>query len=165
MWMASLTEKSRASWRPDPGRTCTWRLHLPKPQGPGSQRHTTHVCTRGPPRPLGPSARDLVCLPFPSPTLKAIYPPYRQTHFQPHLDCNSCPIATMAKDMGKENIADGLVATSAFAKAPSLSPKKSSRKTRSKSIGPGGLRSLEEPPLKESTGNRRKVIRINHSIL
>lgn len=66
---------------------------------------------------------------------------------------------------GKENIADGLMAGTSF-RAPSLSPKKaalaalspkkSSRKTRSKSIGPGGLGALEEPALKESTGNRRK---------
>ncbi|KAF2476553.1 Spc7-domain-containing protein [Lindgomyces ingoldianus] len=61
----------------------------------------------------------------------------------------------MASSTGKENIADGLIASSSFAKAPSLSPKKSSRKTRSKSIGPGGLGVLEEPALKESTGNRR----------
>ncbi|CAI6335713.1 unnamed protein product [Periconia digitata] len=57
----------------------------------------------------------------------------------------------MAASRGKENdvasIAEGLF------KAPS--PKKPSRKTRSKSIGPGGL---GEPALKESshTGNRRK---------
>ncbi|KAF1995841.1 Spc7-domain-containing protein [Amniculicola lignicola CBS 123094] len=60
----------------------------------------------------------------------------------------------MAGNAGKENIADGLIA-SAPLKAAALSPKKSSRKTRSKSIGPGGL-GLEEPALKESTGNRRK---------
>ena len=62
----------------------------------------------------------------------------------------------MAHTDGKENIADGLVA-----KAPprpsSASPKKAARKTRSKSIGPGGLAELEEPPLKASNGNRRKV--------
>ncbi|CAA9965483.1 Spc7 multi-domain protein [Pyrenophora teres f. maculata] len=68
----------------------------------------------------------------------------------------------MAQTNGKENIADGLIANIAF-KAPSqspnkaaLSPKKSSRKTRSKSIGPGGLGELEAPPLKEAFGNRRK---------
>ncbi|KAF2202582.1 Spc7-domain-containing protein [Delitschia confertaspora ATCC 74209] len=62
----------------------------------------------------------------------------------------------MASDLNKENIADGLVAGSSFSKAPALSPRKSGRKTRSKSIGPGGLGSLEEAPLKESAGNRRK---------
>lgn len=63
---------------------------------------------------------------------------------------------TMAQPDGKENIADGLIANTSF-KAPALSPKKSSRKTRSKSIGPGGLGELEAPALKESSGNRRKV--------
>lgn len=70
---------------------------------------------------------------------------------------------TMAQTGGKENIADGLTAKGSF-RAPSqspnksaLSPKKSSRKTRSKSIGPGGLEELEAPPLKETAGNRRKV--------
>ncbi|ORY05302.1 hypothetical protein BCR34DRAFT_604585, partial [Clohesyomyces aquaticus] len=62
----------------------------------------------------------------------------------------------MASNTGKENIADGLVASASFSKAPSLSPKKSTRKTRSKSIGPGGLGALEEPALRETTGNRRK---------
>ncbi|KAF2643348.1 Spc7-domain-containing protein [Massarina eburnea CBS 473.64] len=68
---------------------------------------------------------------------------------------------------GKENIADGLVSGAGSGsgsgsgsgtsfKAPSLSPKKAARKTRSKSIGPGGLGVLDEPPLKESSGNRRK---------
>ncbi|KAF2738454.1 Spc7-domain-containing protein [Polyplosphaeria fusca] len=61
----------------------------------------------------------------------------------------------MAADAGKENIADGLMAPSSFS-APSLSPKKSSRRTRSKSIGPGGLDAPDQPALKESTGNRRK---------
>ncbi|KAF1834168.1 Spc7-domain-containing protein [Decorospora gaudefroyi] len=68
----------------------------------------------------------------------------------------------MAQTDGKENIADGLVANGSF-KAPSQSPKKSalsptksSRKTRSKSIGPGGLGEADAPALKESTGNRRK---------
>jgi len=61
---------------------------------------------------------------------------------------------------GKENIADGLIANGSFKastqplKKAALSPKK---KTRSKSIGPGGLGELEAPPLKESFGNRRKV--------
>jgi kinetochore protein Spc7/SPC105 len=65
----------------------------------------------------------------------------------------------MASDHGKENIADGLFA-GASSKAPAPSPKKAPRpvkKTRSKSIGPGGLGALEEPALKESSGNRRKV--------
>ncbi|KAF2192308.1 Spc7-domain-containing protein [Zopfia rhizophila CBS 207.26] len=62
----------------------------------------------------------------------------------------------MASDLGKENIADGLVASLSFNKAPTLSPKKTSKRTRSKSIGPGGLGALEEPALKESSGNRRK---------
>jgi len=66
---------------------------------------------------------------------------------------------TMASDQGKENIADGLFAGASFA-APAPSPKKPpkpAKKTRSKSIGPGGLGALEEPVLKESSGNRRKV--------
>jgi kinetochore protein Spc7/SPC105 len=63
----------------------------------------------------------------------------------------------MASDSGKENIADGLVAYPSLGKVPELSPRKSSRKTRSKSIGPGGLDAFEEPALKESSGNRRKV--------
>ncbi|KAF2273716.1 Spc7-domain-containing protein [Westerdykella ornata] len=62
----------------------------------------------------------------------------------------------MASDAGKENIADGLVAYPALGKAPSLSPRKSSRRMRSKSIGPGGLAAVEEPLLKETNGNRRK---------
>lgn len=62
---------------------------------------------------------------------------------------------------GKENIADGLVANTSFNAttsfdAPALSPRKSSRKTRSKSIGPGGLAESEPPALKQSSGNRRK---------
>jgi hypothetical protein len=78
-----------------------------------------------------------------------------------HKPPNSGP--TMAS---KDNIADGLMANGSF-RAPSqspkkaaLSPKKTARKTRSKSIGPGGLGELEAPSLKalkESTGNRRKV--------
>jgi kinetochore protein Spc7/SPC105 len=65
----------------------------------------------------------------------------------------------MASDLSKGNIADGLIAGSSF-NAPSLSPKKTARKTRSKSIGPGGVAALEQPALsalKESNGNRRKV--------
>ncbi|KAF2022014.1 Spc7-domain-containing protein [Aaosphaeria arxii CBS 175.79] len=67
----------------------------------------------------------------------------------------------MANGSGKENIADGLVAAPTSSapsrnRSSSLSPKKSARRTRSKSIGPGGLNALEEPALKESKGNRRK---------
>ncbi|PVH94958.1 hypothetical protein DM02DRAFT_173275, partial [Periconia macrospinosa] len=56
----------------------------------------------------------------------------------------------MASSNGKENMSD--IADGLF---NATSPKKSSRKTRSKSIGPGGL---GEPALKENThaGNRRK---------
>lgn len=61
----------------------------------------------------------------------------------------------MANMDGKENIADGLIANPSF-NAPALSPRKSSRKTRSKSIGPGGLGEVEVSALKETTGNRRK---------
>jgi len=69
----------------------------------------------------------------------------------------------MAHSGGKDNIADGLIApttknTFTAPKAPpTLSPKKTARKSRSKSIGPGGLGDLETPALKESAGNRRKV--------
>ena len=57
----------------------------------------------------------------------------------------------------KENIADGLVASTSF-KAPSPSPKKSApKKKRAKSIGPGGVEKEEEARLKASNGNRRKV--------
>ncbi|KAF2709659.1 Spc7-domain-containing protein [Pleomassaria siparia CBS 279.74] len=64
----------------------------------------------------------------------------------------------MANDASKENIADGLISVPSF-KAPSLSPKRPAKKTRSQSIGPGGLAALEQPTLsalKESNGNRRK---------
>ncbi|KAF2110026.1 Spc7 kinetochore protein-domain-containing protein [Lophiotrema nucula] len=61
----------------------------------------------------------------------------------------------MARDTGNDNIADGLIASASF-QAPSLSPKKASRRMRSKSIGPGGLGDAAEPALKESSGNRRK---------
>ncbi|KAF1934210.1 Spc7-domain-containing protein [Didymella exigua CBS 183.55] len=62
----------------------------------------------------------------------------------------------MAHLDGKENIADGLVASASF-KAPSLSPKKAApKKKRAKSIGPGGLEKEEEAPLKARNGNRRK---------
>ena len=77
--------------------------------------------------------------------------------------------STMAS---KDNIADGLIANGSF-RAPSqspnksaLSPKKTARKTRSKSIGPGGIGELEAPSLKalkESTGNRRKVCTVHVS--
>jgi kinetochore protein Spc7/SPC105 len=61
----------------------------------------------------------------------------------------------MADD--KENIADGLMTNISFQAPMSvLSPKKTARKTRSKSIGPGGLGEQDAPPLKESNGNRRK---------
>ncbi|KAH4072739.1 hypothetical protein HBH50_063570 [Parastagonospora nodorum] len=61
----------------------------------------------------------------------------------------------MANTDGKENIAEGLIANPK-PKAGISSPAKSSRKARSKSIGPGGLGELETPALKESNGNRRK---------
>jgi kinetochore protein Spc7/SPC105 len=61
----------------------------------------------------------------------------------------------MAVTNGKENIADGLIAPTNI-KSTAASPAKSSRKARSKSIGPGGLGELEAPALKESSGNRRK---------
>lgn len=63
----------------------------------------------------------------------------------------------MANSHGKENIADGLITNISFKAPPVLSPKKAARKTRSKSIGPGGLGELDAPALKESAGNRRKV--------
>lgn len=73
---------------------------------------------------------------------------------------------TMAQSDAQDNIADGLIANGSF-KAPAqspkkseLSPKKTARKTRSKSIGPGGLEELEAPPLKEAAGNRRKVFQV-----
>lgn len=69
----------------------------------------------------------------------------------PHCDF----VHTMANTDGKENIADGLLANTK-SKAAASSPVKSSRKARSKSIGPGGLGELEAPALKESSGNRRK---------
>lgn len=65
--------------------------------------------------------------------------------------------STMVNTVGKENIADGLIANASFKATPSLSPKKKTRKTRSKSIGPGGLGELDAHALKESSGNRRKV--------
>lgn len=61
----------------------------------------------------------------------------------------------MSAEHNKENIADGLSVASPT-KSSALSPKKSGgRKTRSKSIGPGGF----DVPLKETGGNRRKVFR------
>jgi kinetochore protein Spc7/SPC105 len=62
----------------------------------------------------------------------------------------------MATDLDKENIAAGLTAASALKTTPSLPPKKPAKKTRSKSIGPGGLGAPDEP-LTENSGNRRKV--------
>ncbi|OAG10484.1 Spc7-domain-containing protein [Paraphaeosphaeria sporulosa] len=65
----------------------------------------------------------------------------------------------MATQDAKENIADGLGAGLSFQTPSAPSPKKSRKsKTRSKSIGPSGLSTLEEKPsaLKESNGNRRK---------
>ena len=63
----------------------------------------------------------------------------------------------MAHVEEKENIADGLVAGSSLRAPSSASPKKSApKKKRAKSIGPGGLDKEDEPPLKASSGNRRK---------
>lgn len=72
--------------------------------------------------------------------------------------------STMASTEGKENIADGLIASASLKAPPVLSPRKSSRKTRSKSIGPGGLGELEVPALKESSGNRRKVCAVHAAL-
>jgi len=59
----------------------------------------------------------------------------------------------MFSEIGKENIAEGLVApTVTKNKAPS--PAKALKKSRSLSIGPGAL----NVPLKENSGNRRKVL-------
>ena len=56
--------------------------------------------------------------------------------------------------MEKENIADSLVLDVPIFKPPQLSPaKKPAKKSRSKSIGPGGLDAVLRP----DTGNRRKV--------
>jgi len=60
---------------------------------------------------------------------------------------------TMSTDMDKENIAEGML-TADTLKAPTLSPKRSGMRSRSQSIGPGGL----NVPLKQDAGNRRKVI-------
>jgi kinetochore protein Spc7/SPC105 len=57
----------------------------------------------------------------------------------------------MATDYDKENIADGLLASS-NQKRDAPSPKKT-KKSRSLSMGPGAL----NVPLKEDAGNRRKV--------
>ena len=51
----------------------------------------------------------------------------------------------------KENIADGLTVPKATVTLPS--PKKGTKKSRSLSMGPGAL----NVPLKEDSGNRRKV--------
>ncbi|KAL5113896.1 hypothetical protein ACEQ8H_008217 [Pleosporales sp. CAS-2024a] len=61
----------------------------------------------------------------------------------------------MANTNGNADIAEGLT-TSSKPRAKNPSPAKSTRKARSKSIGPGGLGELEAPTLKESSGNRRK---------
>ncbi|KAJ4990474.1 chromosome segregation protein [Stagonosporopsis vannaccii] len=63
----------------------------------------------------------------------------------------------MARTDGKENIADGLVASASF-RAPSPSPAQAApkKKKRARSIGPGGLEQGDEAPLKASSGNRRK---------
>ena len=63
----------------------------------------------------------------------------------------------MTSPEDKENIADGLLSSAPLKVPQTLSPRKPSRKTRSKSIGPGGLGDLEAPALKQSNGNRRKV--------
>ena len=62
----------------------------------------------------------------------------------------------MSADFDKENIAEGLSAGPSLNNAPALSPKKTGKKVRSKSIGPGALGALDAP-LKEDSGNRRKV--------
>jgi len=59
----------------------------------------------------------------------------------------------MFSEVAKENIAEGLVAPTA-AKNDALSPMKASKKSRSLSMGPGAL----SVPLKEDSGNRRKVL-------
>jgi kinetochore protein Spc7/SPC105 len=61
----------------------------------------------------------------------------------------------MAAEFDKENFTDGLLATSS-AKRDAPSPKKS-KKSRSLSMGPGAL----NVPLKEDSGNRRKVRKLN----
>jgi kinetochore protein Spc7/SPC105 len=60
-------------------------------------------------------------------------------------------VLTMAAEFDKENIADGLLASSNH-KSDAPSPKKA-KKSRSLSMGPGAL----NVPLKEDAGNRRKV--------
>ena len=62
----------------------------------------------------------------------------------------------MSADFDKENIAEGLSAGPSLNNALALSPKKTGKKVRSKSIGPGTLGALDAP-LKEDSGNRRKV--------
>ena len=83
-------------------------------------------------------------------------PCFRLEHLAAQTPHHTSHDSTMAQTDEKENIADGLIANTSF-KQSALSPRKSSRKTRSKSIGPGGLGELEAPALKESSGNRRKV--------
>jgi hypothetical protein len=59
----------------------------------------------------------------------------------------------MSSEAAKENIAEGLVAP-ITAKNDAPSPVKASKKSRSLSMGPGAL----NVPLKEDSGNRRKVL-------
>jgi len=59
----------------------------------------------------------------------------------------------MSSEVGKENIAEGLVAPTA-AKNDAPPPVKAMKKSRSLSMGPGAL----NVPLKEDSGNRRKVL-------
>jgi hypothetical protein len=59
----------------------------------------------------------------------------------------------MSSELEKENIAEGLVAPTA-AKNDAPSSVKASKKSRSLSMGPGAL----NVPLKEDSGNRRKVL-------
>ncbi|KAF1990425.1 Spc7-domain-containing protein [Aulographum hederae CBS 113979] len=65
----------------------------------------------------------------------------------------------MSTEMDKENIADGMLDSSP--KSSASSPRKSSLRSRSKSIGPGGL----TVPLREESGNRRKSSVVPQSIL
>lgn len=82
--------------------------------------------------------------------------PRQRDSVTPLVDSQQHHAHTIMAD-NKENIADGLVANASFhAPEPAPSPKKTARKSRSKSIGPGGLGELDAPALKESNGNRRK---------
>ena len=62
----------------------------------------------------------------------------------------------MPAGFDKENIAEGLSAGPSLNNAPALFSKKTGKKVRSKSIGPGALGAFDAP-LKEDSGNRRKV--------